>query len=278
MEPGRTLPRVVLMCHAEDRIDAEGLAAWIANSMRLVGIVVLRERPARKMKRVRSEIRRVGLMRFLDVLAFRAYYRLRLARSDAAWIDAETARLRTRYPVQLERVPRLEDAEPGTAAVRGFVSSLQPHLMIARCKFILAPEVFKLPRCGTFVLHPGICPEYRNAHGCFWALANRDLARVGMTLLQVDEGIDTGRVLLQSTYGFDEVRESHVVIQYRAVLENLEDIASTLISVCEQGCRPMSVEGRRSAAWGQPWLSAYWRWKSAALKSRGNGGPARVVR
>ena len=39
---------------------------------------------------------------------------------------------------------------------------------------------------GTFVMHPGICPEYRNAHGCFWALANRDLARVGMTLLRAD--------------------------------------------------------------------------------------------
>jgi hypothetical protein len=272
MERSAIRPRVVLMCHEEDRIDREGLAAWIASSMHLAGIVILRERPGRKLKRVRSEIRRVGLARFLDVIAFRAYYRLRLTRSDAAWIDDETARLRARYPARLDDVATLEAAEPGTAAVRSFVSSLQPDLMIARCKFILAPEVFKLPRCGTFVLHPGICPEYRNAHGCFWALAHRDLARVGMTLLQVDEGIDTGRVLLQSTYDFDEVRESHVVIQYRAVLENLDDIASTLISVCEQGCRPISVEGRRSAVWGQPWLSAYRRWKSAARRSRATDG------
>jgi folate-dependent phosphoribosylglycinamide formyltransferase PurN len=232
--------------------------------MQLAGMVVLRETLGRKTKRIRNEIRRVGLPRFLDVMAFRAYYRLRLARADAAWVDAEVARLRARYPVRPEGVATLVDTEPGTAAVRGFVSSLQPDLMIARCKFILGPEVFGLPRCGTFVLHPGICPEYRNAHGCFWALANRDLARVGMTLLEVDEGIDTGRVLLQSTYDFDEARESHVVIQYRAVLENLDDIASTLIAVCERGCRPIPVEGRRSAAWGQPWLSAYWRWKSAA--------------
>jgi folate-dependent phosphoribosylglycinamide formyltransferase PurN len=268
VEPGRVLPRVVLMCHAEDRIDTEGLAAWIASSMRLAGIVILRETPVRKLKRVRSEIRRVGPARFLDVIAFRAYYRLRLARSDAAWIDEEVRRLRARYPACLDDAATLEAAEPGTAAVRSFVSSLQPDLMIARCKFILGPEVFRLPRCGTFVLHPGICPEYRNAHGCFWALANRDLARVGMTLLEVDEGIDTGRVLLQSSYDFDEVRESHVVIQYRAVLENLDAIAGTLISVCEQGRRPISVDGRRSAVWGQPWLSAYRRWKSAARRLR----------
>src|SRR5436309_328007 len=31
-----------------------------------------------------------------------------------------------------------------------------------------------LPARGTFVLHTGICPEYRNAHGCFWALARSE--------------------------------------------------------------------------------------------------------
>jgi folate-dependent phosphoribosylglycinamide formyltransferase PurN len=268
----RSLPRVVLICHEEDRIDREGLAAWIASSMHLAGIVILREIPGRKLKRIRSEIRRVGFLRFVDVIAFRAYYRARLARADAAWIDAEVARLRTRYPAHTDGAPVLQCAEPRGPAVRRFLSELRPDLMIARCKFILEPEVFDIPRCGTFVLHPGICPEYRNAHGCFWALANRDLARVGMTLLEVDEGIDTGRVLLQSTYDFDETRESHVVIQYRAVLENLDAIAGALVSVCEGRCQPLSVAGRRSAVWGQPWLSAYRRWKSAARRSRATDG------
>ena len=70
---------------------------------------------------------------------------------------------------------------------------------------ILKRTIFEIPRAGTFVLHPGICPEYRNAHGCFWALANRDLDRVGMTLLRVDAGIDTGPVYLHGTCDFDEV-------------------------------------------------------------------------
>ena len=81
---------------------------------------------------------------------------------------------------------------------------------------------------GTFVLHPGICPEYRNAHGCFWALANRDLDRVGMTLLRVDAGIDTGPVYLHGTCDYDEVRDSHIVIQHRAVVDNLDAIGRTL--------------------------------------------------
>jgi len=42
-------------------------------------------------------------------------------------------------------------------------------------------------------MHPGICPEYRNSHGCFWALANDDPERVGVTLLQIDKVSIRGR-------------------------------------------------------------------------------------
>lgn len=254
------------MCHAGDRVDAEGLAAWLASSLELAGIVIVRERPGRKIIKMRREIRRVGWLRFLDVIAFRVYYRLRLARSDAAWMEQEVARLRARYPADIDGVAKLVVADPNIKAVQHFLGEIRPDLMIVRCKFILKPEIFNIPRLGSLVIHPGVCPEYRNAHGCFWALANRDLSRVGMTLLRVDEGIDTGPIYLQETYPFDEVRESPIVIQYRVVLENLEAIMRTLIAVCRGRARPLRIKGRRSAVWGQPWLSAYWRWKSAARR------------
>lgn len=260
-------PRVALICHRGDRIDREGLAAWLATSLDLVGIVLLVDRPGRLFAKVRREIRRVGLAAFLDVLAFRAFYRLALARSDAAWIAQEVARLRALYPARFVDIPRLEAAHPNTPDVRRFLERCRPDFVIARCKYILKPEIFTIPRRGTFILHPGICPEYRNAHGCFWALANRDLARVGMTLLRADKGVDTGPVYLQTTYDFDEGRESHVMIQYRVVLENLDAIRDALITVWKDEGRPISTAGRASAVWGQPRLTAYLRWKRAARRA-----------
>jgi methionyl-tRNA formyltransferase len=146
---------------------------------------------------------------------------------------------------------------------------LAPDLIIARCKFLLKPEIFELARFGAYALHPGICPEYRNAHGCFWALSERDLDRVGMTLLRIDKGVDTGPVLLHATVPFDEVRESHHVIQGRVVFENLERIGSALRAAA-RGEPPAVVDttGRRSATWGQPRLSSYLRWKRAASRDR----------
>jgi methionyl-tRNA formyltransferase len=235
----------------------------------LAGLIIIRDPRSRQWRTARREIRRVGWLRFFDVIVFRLFARLRLARREREWKDAEIARLRRRYPADLPQVPRIVVSTPNSDDARAFLERLRPDLAIARCKIILKPAVFSIPRVGTFVLHPGICPEYRNAHGCFWALTRRDLERVGMTLLRVDPGIDTGPIFLHGTYEFDEVEESHGIIQYRSVTENLDAIADVLTALAQgEDVRPISVDGRESAVWGQPQFTAYLRWKSEARRKR----------
>lgn len=262
------VPRVVLICHEEDRLDSEGLASWLACTTNLAGMVVITGGRRRLWRVAKREIRRAGWLGFLDVVAFRAFSFMTLRRRDAAWKRQELARLRSRYPAELSQTPRIVVADPNAGAVREFLEHCRPDVLIARCKFILRPEIFSLARVGTFALHPGICPEYRNAHGCFWALVNRDLGRVGMTLLKVDKGVDTGSVYLQApARAIDEIAESHIVIQYRVVLENLDEIGRTLIELCgDRPPEPVSTDGRQSAAWGQPRLSDYVRWKRTATR------------
>lgn len=144
-----------------------------------------------------------------------------------------------------------------------------PDLMIARCKTLLKERVFSIPSRGTFVFHPGICPEYRNAHGCFWALANDDLTRVGMTLLRIDNGVDTGNVYGQYGYAYDELNESHTVIQHRVVLENLDPLREKLLQICDGSAVPLDTAGKASRAWGQPWLTRHLRWKRNARRRAG---------
>ena len=235
--------------------------------MRLAGLLIIRDRNARRWRAARRELRRAGPLGFLDMLAFRAYARLASSRHDTRWEDDQIERLRRRYPADLDRVPRLVVSSPNSAEALAFLQDVKPDLAIARCKVILKREIYDIPRAGTFVLHPGICPEYRNAHGCFWALANRDLDRVGMTLLRVDSGIDTGPVYLHATCEFNERSDSHIVIQHRAVVDNLDPVAHTLTAIARgDDVRPVNTEGRRSAVWGQPRLSHYLRWKRAARR------------
>jgi folate-dependent phosphoribosylglycinamide formyltransferase PurN len=261
-------PSVVLLCHDDDPIDREGLAAWLASSFRLVGLLLIRDRSARRLRAVRREYRRSGVDGLADVFGFQLFYRLAVAGRDEAWRRAEASRLSRLYAANLDAVPIEVVSDPNSEEARRFLTALHPDLMIARCKFILNRSVFSIPRVGTFAIHPGVCPEYRNAHGCFWALTRRDLGRVGMTLLRIDAGVDTGPVYLRASYPFDELAESHVVIQYRVVTENLPIIARTLTEIAEGRAQPLCSAGRASAVWGHPRLSAYWKWKKAARHDR----------
>jgi len=259
--------RTAVICSKGNVFNREVLPRYLASISDLVGIVAIEDRPRHLLHRLRHEWRR-SRWRIVDVLAFRLFYRARLGNRDREWISARAAEELARLP-PVEAVPVHETDDPSSAETRAFLESLRPDLAVAACKTILTPAIFNVPPHGTFVVHPGICPEYRNAHGCFWALAKRDLNRVGMTLLRVDPGIDTGPIFLHGTYDFDEVEESASIIQYRAVFENLNAIGAVLTSICRgEHVEPVKTDGRESAVWGQPQLTAYLRWKLDARRSR----------
>ena len=249
--------RTLLICHAGAALDREGIVRWLGSFSTFAGTVAIREPGGRLRRRVAREIKRVGWWRFPDVLAFRAYHGLFSARADRRWERAALERLRERFP-RHPGAPEVEVTSPNGADAERFIREQQPDLVIARCKTLLKEQVFAIPRLGTYVMHPGICPEYRNAHGCFWARANGDLDNVGMTLLRIDRGVDTGPV-----FGYFRVTpapdESHVVTQHRVVLDHLDAIRDRLLSIEAGTAEPLPTQGRPSATWGQPWLSAYVR-------------------
>src|SRR5687768_1899744 len=258
--------RTVLICHQGSKLDEVILARWLASFSELAGIVVIEEEGQRIWKRVKREISRVGALRFLDVLAFRVFYKLALAKRDESWREQTYHELSRRFPELPATVRRLHTPSPNSREARAFIKELKPDIMLARCKTLLKESVFTIPTSGTYVLHPGICPEYRNSHGCFWALARGDTKNVGMTLLRIDRGVDTGPIYGYFSYPFDERRESHVVIQYRVVYDNLDAIAARLREIAAGAADPIDVSGRPSAMWGQPQLLQYARWKLRARK------------
>jgi methionyl-tRNA formyltransferase len=51
---------------------------------------------------------------------------------------------------------------------------------------------------GTFInIHTGVAHRYRGVHGAYWALIEGRPQWAGVTVHQVDAGIDTGQILAQ---------------------------------------------------------------------------------
>ena len=258
--------RTVLICQEDAPLARIGMARWLGSCSEFVGMIVLKETGGRRWQRIRREASRIGWLRMLDVFAFRLYQRAFLAASDAAFCKRKLEELKAKYPPHRDDLPTHTATSPNSTDCVEFLKSVQPDVIIASCKHILKPRVFEVARTGAFALHPGICPEYRNAHGCFWALANDDVQNVGTTLLKIDAGIDTGPVFGYFRGPYDEVRETHLMIQRRMTLDHLDQIAGKLNEVHAGSANRIETTGRHSAEWGQPWLSKYLHWKRQAKK------------
>ena len=63
---------------------------------------------------------------------------------------------------------------------------------------IVPPQVFSVPKLGSICFHPSILPKYRGASAINWALIKGE-SITGLTIFWVDQGIDTGPILLQKT-------------------------------------------------------------------------------
>ena len=64
---------------------------------------------------------------------------------------------------------------------------------------IIPSDILKMPRYGCVNVHASLLPKYRGAAPIQWAVINGD-KETGVTTMQMDEGIDTGDMLLVEKY------------------------------------------------------------------------------
>lgn len=63
---------------------------------------------------------------------------------------------------------------------------------------ILTEEVLNMPKYGCINIHASLLPAYRGAAPIQWAILD-GLKETGVTIMQMDKGIDTGDILMQET-------------------------------------------------------------------------------
>ncbi len=112
----------------------------------------------------------------------------RSAKLQAPPVKREAERLGLRV-AQPERVSSAE----GVALLR---EAAPEAIVVASYGQILRREVFALPPLGTINIHASLLPRYRGAAPINWAIL-RGEEETGVTTFLIDEGLDTGKVLLK---------------------------------------------------------------------------------
>lgn len=64
---------------------------------------------------------------------------------------------------------------------------------------ILSREILDLPKFGCVNIHASLLPKYRGAAPIQWAVID-GVEKTGITIQQMNEGVDTGDILLQKEY------------------------------------------------------------------------------
>ncbi|MBI5732223.1 MAG: methionyl-tRNA formyltransferase [Candidatus Magasanikbacteria bacterium] len=86
-------------------------------------------------------------------------------------------------------------AQPGT--LKNFVLEGHYDLGVAAQYGLLIPKkIIEAPRLGILNVHPSLLPKYRGASPIQAALLN-DEKETGVTIMKIDEGLDSGPVLAQ---------------------------------------------------------------------------------
>ena len=129
-----------------------------------------------------------------------------------------------------------EDAAAARAALR---AAAPEAIVVAAYGLILPPWLLELPRLGCINIHASLLPRWRGAAPIQRAIEAGD-AESGVTLMQMDEGLDTGAVLLVRATPIADDETSATLTERLAKIgadlaaEGLADAAAGRLRACPQ--------------------------------------------
>lgn len=115
-------------------------------------------------------------------------------------------------------------------AIRSILEKNDMDIIITyRCPFILPPDIFNHTAKGSYNIHPSLLPKYPGLNP--WkGIYNNKERESGVTLHVIDEGVDTGTIVLQRKFdmNLDENIQWHQQLVEDYACQMLDDILFTL--------------------------------------------------
>ena len=141
----------------------------------------------------------------------------------------------------------IQSANPNSAEFVQQVRQLGVQLIVvANFSRILKRALIETPGLGCINVHPSLLPRYRGPEPFYWVLANREKT-TGVTLHYMDEGIDSGDIILQREL---EIRpkETESTLLHRSAAMAAE-LLREAIPLVQAGCAPRIPQDQTAATY-----------------------------
>lgn len=153
--------------------------------------------------------------------------------------------------IPASRVTRVRSAN--SAHTHTLLQQLAPDVVVINGTRILGADTLSAVPARFVNVHTGITPMYRGVHGGYWALASSDAANCGVTVHEVDRGLDTGAIVGQAR--IDPSRRDNFVTYPLLQLGVALPLLLRYLAAPAPGVMP--DESTRSRAWSHPTLWVY---------------------
>lgn len=154
-------------------------------------------------------------------------------------------------PVHQHKSMKREQAE----VVKTFADLNADLAILAFVTQIVPPAVFNTPKWGSICFHPSLLPKYRGRSAMNWALINGETT-TGLTLFWVDEGIDTGPILLQKEVAVDP-DDTTGTLYFNKIFSLGVDAIAESVDLIRAGNPPRLVQDESLANYDPPCADAH---------------------
>jgi methionyl-tRNA formyltransferase len=127
------------------------------------------------------------------------------------------------------------------AEFRATLEAIRPDVILVVAYGRIIPKwMLDLPQQGNLNLHASLLPKYRGAAPIQWAVAMGESV-TGATTMRIDEGLDTGEILMQSTLPLNDGQTSVDVFPLLAA-QGAELMVETLRRLAGGGIEPVEQD------------------------------------
>lgn len=105
---------------------------------------------------------------------------------------------------------------------------------------ILPTDILELPRFGCVNVHASLLPLYRGAAPVHWAIINGE-ERTGVTIMQMDKGMDTGEILFQKSVEIPFDMNTGELME-KLALAGSSILCDTILDYCNGWIRPVKQD------------------------------------
>lgn len=167
-------------------------------------------------------------------------------------------------PVAQPRSLRLDGKYPeDAAAARAAIESARADVMVVAAYGLILPQwVLDLPRLGCLNIHGSVLPRWRGAAPIHRAIEAGD-AETGVTIMQMDAGLDTGDMLLVQTLRIgpqdttESLHDALAALGARLIVQALQQAQTGALQGVAQAadgvCYAHKIDKREAALdWTQP--------------------------